>query len=108
YRANCDSARGCGASARLFLGFLRLLCLGESLVLPNHFERRAVGEQLALLDPQRTIARVLDRAHRVRDEEDGTGVLTDGTDTAFGTVTELLVTDVERLVDDEDLVLHRG
>ena len=44
----------------------------------------------------------------MRDEEDGTGVLTDLPDTALGTVTELLVTDVERLVDDEDLVLHRG
>src|SRR5699024_21273 len=48
------------------------------------------------------------RPHRVGDEEDGAGVLADRPDPALRTVTELLVADVERLVDDEDLVLDRG
>src|SRR5699024_3451766 len=82
--------------------------LVEVLVLLDDIGRGPVGPQLALLDPQRPVARVLDRPHRVRDEEDGAGVLADRPDPALRTVTELLVTDVERLVDDEDLMLDRG
>src|SRR5699024_833440 len=67
-----------------------------------------IGPQFALLDPQCAVARVLDRPHRVGDEEDGAGALADRPDTALRTVTERLVADVERLVDDEDLVLDRG
>src|SRR5699024_543366 len=82
--------------------------LVEVLVLLDDIGGRSICPQLALLDPQRAVARVLDRAHRVGDEEDGAGVLTDRPDPALRTVTELLVADVERLVDDEDLVLDRG
>src|SRR5690625_4603863 len=82
--------------------------LVEVLVLLDDIGGRPIGPQLALLDPQCAVARVLDRAHRVGDEEDGAGVLADRPDPALRTVTELLVADVERLVDDEDLVLDRG
>src|SRR5699024_6847337 len=77
--------------------------LVEVLVLLDDIGGRPIGPQLALLDPQCAVARVLDRAHRVGDEEDGAGVLADRPDPALRTVTELLVADVERLVDDEDL-----
>lgn len=82
-----------------------LLSLREGLVFPDDFKSRTVCAQDTLLDPQRTVAGVFDRAHRVGDEEDRTGVLSDRTDSALGPVAELLVTDVERLIDDEDLVL---
>lgn len=82
-----------------------LLRLRERLVFPDDLESWPVGAQDTLLDPQCAVARVFDRAHRVGDEEDRAGVLADRADPPFGSVTELLVADVESLVDDEDLVL---